>query len=572
MKQGEFIRVRAVHLICAVCLIVSTAGCASTESIVPVMGDQGMVVAGHPEAAEIGLSVLKSGGNAMDAAVAASFALGVAEPYGSGIGGKCVIVYFEAESGETWFFEGLDESGAELDVEAFVEAGSDARAEGALGVGVPGLVATMEAAHEKLGSRPWAELLEPSIRLARDGFTVVPGMKVFFERRIERIQSHPECARLYMPGGAVPEEGTRLPNPDLATTMEHIAAKGRQGFYEGRVAELIVNELQSKGSSLTLSDFKHYKAQVSKPLTADWEGYELMTATPPVSGGATVLLALKVLEGHSWPDSEPFRTANNIDHWGRAMRHVYPVIQDTIADVPEAMDSWEKLVDPEAVAQLRKAALKTDLAGISEQDGLEAAEPLASGPGGWTTHFVVADSKGNVASVTQSLSHHFGSGVIAPGTGVILNNSLNNFSTFNPEGVNYAAPQKRARSTIAPMIVLKDGRPVLAIGLPGGQRIPTTLIQVLIDHLQFGSGLGEAISSPRFHLLRSWSAEPDSDLFQMEKDTSLELSTHLREKGWQVEVSDDTEFFGGVTGLEISGEGKLTGWADYRRTNHAVGY
>jgi gamma-glutamyltranspeptidase/glutathione hydrolase len=122
------------------------------------------------------------------------------------------------------------------------------------------------------------------------------------------------------------------------------------------------------------------------------------------------------------------------------------------------------------------------------------------------------------------------------------------------------------------MIVLKDGRPVLAIGLPGGQRIPTTLIQVLIDHLQFGCGLGEAISSPRFQLLRSWSAEPDSDLFQMEKDTSLELSTHLREKGWQVEVSDDTEFFGGVTGLEISGEGKLTGWADYRRTNLAVGY
>lgn len=189
-----------------------------------------------------------------------------------------------------------------------------------------------------------------------------------------------------------------------------------------------------------------------------------------------------------------------------------------------------------------------------------------------TTHFVVADQYGNVAAVTQSLSHHFGSGVIAPGTGVLLNNSLKNFK-FNDEGSpNAPAPGKRPTSTIAPVLVLKDGLPALAIGLPGGQRIPTTMTQVLLDHLAFGQSVGQAILTPRFHLKRSYSKEPDSRLIQLEEALPERHWMALQGFGWQLEVPDDSEYFGGVTAIERYEDGTLTGWADPRRTNFAAGF
>lgn len=537
---------------------------ASDRIIEPVKGKNGMVVAGHPEATEIGLRVLKEGGNAIDAVVATSLALGVAEPYGSGLGGKCALLYYEAASGTVSFIDGMDTSGAAFDVTGVGALRAARRAQGGSAIGVPGLVAALSMAHGKWGKTAWSELVLPAAELAEGGFLVVPGMPVFFERRMARIQSHPETARLYLPKGQRPDAGERLSNPDLGKTLRAIAEQGRAGFYEGDVAERIVAEIRATGGHLTLEDFSRYAARLGTPLSVSTGGFEVFGGGPPTTGGATALLSLTALEMATWDLSAGFHSAPNLDLWARMLRHVYPRIQRSIADTPAALSNWQNLTDPAAINALRVAA------GQSKAP-LEGSRTSDSG-GGWTTHFVVADGEGNVASVTQSLSHHFGSGVTAPGTGVVLNNSLTNFSYADTESVNYGAPNQRPRSTIAPIIILKEGRPVLAFGLPGGGRIPTTTLAILVDYLHFGQDIGQAIAAPRAHLFRSRSAQPDSNTVQLEANVPAKLAEELRDLGWDVEVVADTEFFGGVTALEIDADGQLTGWADARRTNHAAGF
>ena len=539
-----------------------------------LLGDQGMVVAGHPEAAEIGLEVLKNGGNAMDAVVATGLALGVAEPYGSGLGGKGAILYFEAASGKVWFIDGMDAAGREFDAEALGALSSGARAEGASGIGVPGLLAALALGHGKWGSLTWRELVLPAADLSERGFCVVPGMRIFFARRLERIRSHEETARIYLPGGEIPEEGTRLPNGDLAGTLRRIAENGPAGFYEGEVAERIVSEVRAGGGRLTLEDFRDYRARLGTPVSVNIGGTMLFAGGPPTTGGATALLSLKALEAHDWHLRAGFLSSGNIDAWARTLRHVYPRIQAAVADVPDALPAWQAMLEPAALKELRaEAGLLSGADGTAKAVALTRTEglPLLAGDG-WTTHFVVADKFGNVASVTQSLSHHFGSGVTAPGTGVVLNNSLKNFSFSEASGVNYGAPGKRPRSTIAPVIVLREGRPAFALGLPGGGRIPTTTLAVLVDHLYFGRSLGEAIAAPRVHLRRDWSSEPVSRLLQVEAAFPKALRRPLEAMGWEVETVTDTEFFGGVTAIEFLPDGTFAGWADFRRTNHAAGF
>jgi gamma-glutamyltranspeptidase/glutathione hydrolase len=561
-------RMGRVTVLAGFCFLATGLAWASgtLKSLIPVSANGGMVVAGHPEAAEIGAAILESGGTAMDAVVATGFAVGVAEPYGSGIGGKCVILYYEAASGETWYIEGMDSSGSELDPKQLIDAGSSGRAEGALGVGVPGMVSAMELGHSRWGQMPWKELLEPSIKLALAGSAIVPGMRPLIEAKLERIRSNAECTRIYLPGGKLPEEGSRLPNPDLAWTMEQIAESGAAGFYSGKVARRIVEDLQSGGSHLTLEDFQAYRAKVREPLSIEWNGYTLITSGRPTVGPPRVLLSLKLLERVGFPDDESLRTAANLDLYGRVLRNLYPLIQANLADSEDYLRRWQELAGGESMNRLRKATMENRQS--EEADAMDNPLEQASG---WTTHFVVADKFGNVASVTQSLSHHFGSGVVPPGTGVVMNNSLTNFSYWENEPVNYVSPGKRPRSTISPTIVFRDGQPVLAIGLPGGSRIPTTLLAVLIEHLQFEKPLGEVIAAPRFHLRRSWSLEPDSIEFQFEKGMGATIGGELEQLGWTVSMVTNPEYFGGVTAISLEDNGRLTGWADWRRTNRAVG-
>ncbi len=494
-----------------------------------------MVVAGHPEVAELGIAVLRQGGNAMDAAVTVSFALGVAEPYGSGLGGKLMMLYYDAADDRVLAIDAMDEASASLDVERFRARSPQERTEGWGGVAIPGLVAGMYEAHRRWGRLPWAEAVQPAADLARTGSVVLPRARALFEHRLERIRVSDETSRVFLPGGQLPDAGSRLANPDLARTLETVARDGREGFYGGWVAAAVAGASRQGGGSLTLQDLSGYEARVTEPLAGEHHGFTVLTGPPPATGGATVLLALARLAEASWSGAE-LAHPDNLDRIGRVLEQGYPEIQAGIADVPAARESFRQLVSDES-----------------------------------TTHFVVVDADGNAASVTQSLSHHFGAGVVAPGTGVVFNNSLKNFTTRDESSVNFVAPSKRPRSTIAPTLVLRDGVPVLALGLPGGQRIPTATLQVLLDYMVFDADLADAIRRPRFHLRRPLRRDEPTNVFQMEA-AGAPLAAALREKGWEVEVNENAETFGGFCAIEILPDGTRVGVADLRRTNAARGY
>lgn len=535
----------------------------------PVESSHGMVVAGHPEAAAAGLAILTAGGNAVDAAVAVALSLGVAEPYGSGLGGKLMLLYREAASRKTWAIEALDQSPG-LDVTAYLARPAPDRNRGHGSVCVPGLAAGLWMAHQQWGRLPWRRDVDPAIQLARAGFTVLPRSRDFFAEQEAKLRSDPETARIYLPAGALPEVGSRLTNPDLADTMETLAAEGADGFYRGRVASSIVAASQGGGGMLTMRDLADYRAVLTEPVGVDFLGHRLLSGPPPTSGSALLLATLKVFETESF-DGRELRTATNLDLLGRAWRQIRPLVQRSIADVPEAAASLEALLAPKSIDRLRAALgrqLVTDAGPWPDAGGWEEDRAAA------TSHFIVVDREGNVVSATQSLSHHFGSGVVPPGTGVILNNSMANFAYRDATGVNYVAPRKKPRSTIAPVIVLKENQPVLAIGVPGSSRIPTALLQVLLDNFVLGRPLAEAIGDTRFHFAVDAAAD-DQVSFQAEQSLGAEICKDLQARGWTTVLNEPAGrglYYGGVTAVRLRPDGTREGYADPRRTNSAVGY
>lgn len=533
-----------------------------------VRAEQRVVVAGHPEAAQIGVEVLRAGGNAVDAAVAVSLALGVAEPYASGLGGKLVLMYFEAATGRTYALDALDATGAAFDAEAYARRPENNRYYGLTSVAVPGLVDGLWQAHQRWGERPWAENAAPAVRLARDGFAVLPKTRQFFAEKENILRGgDPEIARLYLPDGNLPEVGRRLANPDLARTLERVAAEGRDGFYRGPVAAALAAAVEAAGGAFTLTDLTAYETRISDPIGIDFQGYRLLAAPPPTNGAPLFLTILKALEEDRWEG--PLRSAENLDRIGRVWRVVQPRVQAAIADVPEARFNFEKLVAPDSIAAIRSQA-----AVAAPPEGKVAAFSADSLRAASTTHFVVVDARGNVVCATQSLSLHFGAGVIVPGTGFILNNSMSNFAYGAARSVNRAAAAKRPRSTIAPTLVLRDGRPVLALGVPGGTRIPTALLQVLLDRLTFGRPLAEAIGDTRIHFERDW-RQGNAESLTAEQSLPDEVAADLRVRGWTVELTEPAgtgKAFGGITAVEIHADGTATGFADPRRTNAAVGF
>ncbi len=540
--------------------------------VVPVQGRHGMVVAGHPQATEAGVAVLKTGGNALDAAVAVSLSLGVAEPYGSGLGGKLMLLYFEAATGRTYAVDAMDAAPDSLDVAAYLKRPVDDRSYGYGSVCVPGLAEGLWAAHQRWGKMPWAQTVAPAITLAREGFEILPKTHDLFveqERKLRRGDA--EIARLYLPGNQVPAAGSRLPNPDLARTLERLAREGRDGFYRGPVANALVAASEVNGGVLTRDALASFEAQIVEPIGIDFRGYRVLAGPPPTHGAPLVLTLLKALENESF-DGAPLRSAQHLDLIGRLWREVQPHVQLAIADAPEALFNFEKMVAPDAIEALRaKAGLVTQPArrvvGWDPSGFSESAQAA-------TTHFVVADKDGNIVCATQSLSLHFGAGVVAPGTGFVLNDSMSNFAYHDETSINYVAPGKRPRSTISPTLVLRDGKVVIALGIPGAARIPTAVFQALLDRLVLNRPLADAIGDTRFHFHSGW-RPGDDEAFEAEQSFPADEAARLTALGWKVvlrEPAGTGRHFGGINAIEVNADGSFTGYADPRRTNAAAGY
>lgn len=530
---------------------------ATAVAIAPVNAPHGMVVAGHPEAAGIGRDVLAAGGNAMDAAVAVSLALGVAEPYGSGLGGKLMLIYHDAATGTTHAVDGMDAASHALDPASYRKLPAEARRTGWTSVCVPGLPAALHAAHARWGRRPWADNVVPVIALAERGFTVLDKTRALFTDRLDKLRADRDLATLYLHGNAVPATGTLLPNPALARTLTILAEKGADGFYRGPIADEIVAASSRGGGLLTAEDFARYAPRVAEPLRIDTRGHSLFSGPPPTSGAALAFTILKVLEAD--PLHPPLRTAQNLDRIGRAWRAVYPDVQRDIADTAEARSLAERMFSPAAVARYRELAAPAAMSvGSAENDA--------------TTHFVVVDRHGNIVSATQSLSLHFGAGVVA--AGIVMNDSMSNFTYDDPTAANAAAPGKRPRSTITPIIALREGRPVLALGVPGSSRIPTAMLQVLIEYLHLDRPLDDAIGDTRLHWQRAVGRAGEESI-ESESSLAPELADSLRQLGWKVDLIEPAGtgvHFGGINAIRLNADGTRTGYADPRRTNAAAGH
>jgi gamma-glutamyltranspeptidase/glutathione hydrolase len=538
--------------------------------VVPVTAAHGMVVAAHPQAAAIGVDVLKRGGNAIDAAVAVALAVGVAEPYGSGLGGKLMLLYYEAKTNRVFVVEAMDACGSAIDPDAYRKLSAQAHSYGYGSVCVPGLAAGLWAAHQKWGVKKWADDVAPAIRLARDGFEILPKSRDMFDEELNKLRrGDPEIARLYLPGGELPDVGTHLKNEDLAHTMELLASRGRDGFYRGEVAEKIVTASQRGGGVLALDDFARYEARLTEAVAMPFRGYRLVCAPPPALGPAIFLPVLKALEDVNFGGG-PLRSVENLDLLGRFWRVADVQGHRLIGDDGASRAALDKLLSPDAIRALREQGSAPAAAGKTVRlDADSPSEILGS-----TTHWLVADVQGNIVCATQSQSLHFGAGVIAPGTGVVLNDTMSDFTFTDRRNPNFVAPGRRPRSTLSPTIVFRGDRPAFAIGVPGGARITTAMLQVLLDRLALGRPLAEAIGDTRVHFVAG--AAPAKDV-SLEAETSLpaELGEGLRARGWKVTLPEEPgrgRHFGGVNAIEFNADGTWTGFADPRRTNAAVGY
>lgn len=549
--------------------------------VVSVTARKGIVVAGHPQAAAAGLAVLRSGGNAVDAAVATSLAVGVAEPYGSGLGGKLMLLYYEAKSGRTLVVEALDASGSNFDVEAFRRRPEEDRRYGYGSVCVPGLAAGLWAAHERWGAMRWADCVSPAILLAREGFEILPKSRDFFQEQIEKLQrGDVELARLYLPEGKLPEVGARLKNEDLARTMERLAAQGRNGFYRGPVADAILAASQAGDGLLNRADLENYEARIVEPVSLEFRGYRLWAAPPPATGPAIFLTIMKVLEETRFSGG-PIRAPANLDLIGRAWRGVASMVSRTIGDVEAARFGYERLVAPDSIERLRGDVFLPVRKTGAIHEGLPGTRVVGiEEPGGYedsaaaTTHFIVVDAEGNIVCATQSQSLHFGAGVVPPGTGVVMNNSMSNFAYNDRASPNFVAQAKRPRSTISPTIVTKAGKPVFAMGIPGAARIPTAMLQVLLDRLTLGRPLAEAIGDTRFHFSPALK-QGEADIFAAERSLPSDAGAAMTNLGWKLELPEAAgrgRYFGGINAIEFNADGSYTGFADPRRTNAVAGY
>ncbi len=553
-------------------LLLTAAVCLGQQT---VSTQRYLVASGHESVTQAGLEVLEAGGNAMDAAVTVAMSLGVAEPYGSGLGGKLVMLYYDAATQRVYCVEALCASPRELDVERFRALERDSRVRGYQSAGVPGMLAGLHASYERWGSKPWAELVEPAARLAEEGVPLSAGAREMFQPKVAHLNDDAHAATQYLIEGGLPEVGDILKQPDLAATLREIGRDGVETFYRGRLAERIVSAARANGSALTLEDFQSYRPRMVEPLSIQYKHGTVYSSPPPLTGGVTVLMALKALDEYNWTGytvHDP-RTLHRV---GSVLREVYPQVTRDIGDHPDASSRALALLKPDNINAIYRRSLEASAVIESPKTPQPAATTGRAAPIQWdeasTTHFVIKDEKGNWVSATLSLSNHFGACVVVPGTGLLLNNSMSNFSLLSVDSVNALAAGKRPRSTVAPIMMLGEDGPVFALGIPGGQRIPTTSIQLMLAMYEFGLGPAEAFDLSRYHLRRPRrSGEPDN-LMDLEAGAPHELAEALSQLGWTVSNhSRDGKYFGGGNAAVVQIDGSTTGVSDLRRTNYTDG-
>ncbi|WP_066659584.1 MULTISPECIES: gamma-glutamyltransferase [unclassified Sphingomonas] len=528
----------------------------------PVVGTRGMVVSQNEIATQVGIKVLRAGGNAIDASVAVAFALAVTLPRAGNIGGDGFMTIYDAKSGQTSVidFRGVAPLAARL--EMFVDdKGEETRVAsfGYKAPDVPGTVSGLELAHRKHGKLPWAKLVEPAIALAADGVVLSPDEAFVFSWGKERLSVSESGRRtFYKPDGSLYVAGEVMKQPELAWSLREIARDGAKAFYTGEIAKRIAADMAKHGGLITLADLAAYKAVERAPLEGSYRDVQIKTVPPASAGGATLLEILNILENFDLA-SMPLGSAQSLHVMSEAMKIGY-------------IDRYRHLGDTDFVrvplkgftskAFAAERAKKVSLTQASKRVDQPAGDPWAhESPN--TTHFSVVDDQGNAVSFTYTLGADFGSGVMIEGTGILMNNQMNNFDhesawrairAGQPLPPNAMAPGKRMLSTMVPSILFKDGKPWLIVGTPGGGTIITTVVQIIVNTVDYKLNVAEATHHPRIF-------QNNTDTLQVEPNFNPDTLALLKAKGHRIR-SDQT--MGSAQSIMIE-NGLILGGADPRR-------
>jgi gamma-glutamyltranspeptidase / glutathione hydrolase len=511
---------------------------AAADSTHPVVAEHGMVVAQEKAAARIGADILRRGGNAVDAAVATGFAMAVTYPRAGNIGGGGFMIIHSAERHEDVAIDYRETAPAATTPGIFL--GPDGKPDtaksrdSALGIGVPGTTAGLALALEKYGSEKFtlADLLQPAIDLARDGILIADDNADTLPDWHRRLARWPSAAKIFSrTDGTSLREGDSLVQSDLAATLSAIATQGPRGFYEGPVAEKLVKAIDGAGGIMTLDDLKSYQPIIRAPVRGSYRGYDIVSMPQPSSGGVVLLETLNMLEGFPMSDMQQGSVAS-LHVMIEAMKRAYADRARYLGDPAFVSAPVATLITKEYAARQR-ASIDLDHA-TPWTDALSAVPPRE---GSNTTHFSVVDSQGNAVSNTYTLNFSYGVGLVAEGTGVLLNNELDDFTAApgasNAYGLvgfeaNLPGPGKRPLSSMSPTIVLKDGKPVLVTGSPGGSRIISTVLQVIVNVLDYRMDVAAAVAAPRLH--HQWL--PDE--VRIERGFAEDTLAGLRAKGHRV--------------------------------------
>jgi len=546
----------------------------STARFLPVIATHGMVASQEKRATHVGVEILKAGGNAVDAAVAVGFALAVTHPQAGNIGGGGFMLVHLASRNETVGIDYRETAPAAMTRDVFLDEKGEAdprkSRDSALGVGVPGTVAGLALALEKYGSGKFtlAQLIAPAIKLAREGFAVDDELADTLPRAELRLARWPAAAKIFLKSdGAARGRGDRLVQADLAASLEIIANGGPRAFYEGPLAEKIIAGLRANGGIMTRDDLKDYEAIVRPVVRGNYRGYDIASMPPPSSGGIHLIEMLNILEGFSLRDSGALSAAT-LHLMIEAMKPAYADRAQFLGDPAFVNVPVAGLTSKRYAAELRRAV---DPERARPSQTIRAGNP-APHEGDNTTHFSVVDAEGNAVANTYTLNFFYGLGLVPEGTGIIMNNELDDFAAkpgaANAFGLvggdaNAPGPGKRPLSSMSPTIVFRDGRVFLVTGTHGGSRIITMVLQIILDVIDHQMNIAEAVAAPRIH--HQWLP----DHVDAESGLSPDTIRLLEARGHKIVVG---RTFGSANSILVTPTG-LTGAADPRqRGTLADGY
>jgi gamma-glutamyltranspeptidase/glutathione hydrolase len=531
-----------------------------------------MVVSAEPIATQVGLQILKKGGNAVDAAVATGFALAVTYPVAGNIGGGGYMVIHFPDGGNT----AIDyrETAAKL---AYRDMYLDKNGEfqpdlsqvGILSAGIPGSVAGLFYALEKYGTMKIADVIQPAINLAEDGFPLSASNAKSLAFTLKEFEKFPSSIKVFSKNGIAYKDGDVFKQPDLAKTLNEIKKYGRDGFYKGKIAELLLNQMKTLGGNFSQEDLENYKPVEREVIKGKYKGYEIMSMPPSSSGGIALVQMLNILENFSFQKDE-WNSSKYIHALVSAMKYAYADRSLHLGD-PDYYAVPEKWLTSKQYAKKLFDQISDKAIPSSE---IKPGEPKPYNESKETTHYSIMDKNGCAVSVTTTINSAYGSKLVVEGAGFLLNNEMDDFSgkpgVPNQFGLigsaaNEIQPGKRMLSSMTPTIVLKDGKPILVVGSPGGSTIITTVLQVILNVIEFDMSLERAVNSPRIH--HQWLPDEIScEPFGIAKD----VKSNLLAKGYKF---GDEKILGLVEAISFDQKtGEFTGVSDRRSSGLAEGY